>query len=237
MPEQPKAEKAQARVSQAVVVPHAPTALQRALAFIVFALVHAVAATLRYRFDHHTLQIASQLPQQVIFCVWHNRLALSLIAYRRLAKRYPPKNRLAAMVSASRDGGLLAAILEFFGVQPVRGSTSRRGQQALLELTSWAERGYDLAITPDGPRGPCYIVQDGVMSLAQVTGLPVVPFSYDLGWKLRPKSWDRFLIPLPFSRCWMRLGEPIYVPRDATAKERERLRLHLEQTLRSLGAP
>src|SRR4030095_14421736 len=87
---------------------------------------------------------------------------------------------LAAMVSASKDGALLARILEDFGVQPVRGSSSRRGPQALLELTTWSERGYDLAITPDAPRGPCYIVQEGVMSLAQLTSLPVVPVSCEL---------------------------------------------------------
>jgi len=73
------------------------------------------------------------------------------------------------MVSASRDGGLLAAVLERFKVQPVRGSSSRRGRQALLELTTWAERRYDLAITPDGPRGPRYVVQDGIISLARLT--------------------------------------------------------------------
>ena len=82
---------------------------------------------------------------------------------------------MAALVSASKDGGFLSGILELFGVQPVRGSSSRRGPQALLELTTWAERGHDLTITPDGPRGPCYQVQDGVMSLAQLTGLPIVP--------------------------------------------------------------
>jgi len=80
--------------------------------------------------------------------------------------------RWQRMVSASKDGGLLARVLEQYGVQPVRGSTSRRGRQALLELTTWAERGYDLAITPDGPRGPCYVIQEGVTSLAQLTGLP-----------------------------------------------------------------
>jgi len=237
MQHRPNTNTHQTRPVQGVVVPHAPTALQRALAWVVFGLVNAVAASLRYRFDPQTLQIASRLPRQVIFCVWHNRLALSLIAYRRLAKRFPPAHRLAAMVSASKDGGLLAAVLELFGVQPVRGSTSRRGQQALLELTSWAERGYDLAITPDGPRGPCYVVQDGVMSLAQVTGLPVVPFSYDLDWKIRPGSWDRFLIPLPFARCHMRLADPIYVPRDATDEQREQLRRQLEQTLKSISSP
>src|SRR5436189_6328705 len=115
---------------------------------------------------------------------------------------------MAAMVSASKDGAFLAAILERFKVQPVRGSSSRRGRQALPELTTWAERGYDLAITPDGPRGPCYVVQHGVMSLAQVSGLPIIPFSFCADWKLRPKSWDRFQIPLPFSRCEIILEKP-----------------------------
>ena len=89
---------------------------------------------------------------------------------------------------------------------------SRRGPQALLELTTWAERGYDLAITPDGPRGPRYVVQDGVMSLAQLTGLPIVPVSFYAKWKIRVKSWDRFQIPLPFSFCEMHLGKAVFCP-------------------------
>lgn len=223
------------RAASGVVVPHAPTVLQRLLAWLIVGLVRGVAATLRYRFEDSSIQAATRLPERAIFCVWHNRLALCLIAYYRFARRSSPAPRLAAMVSASRDGGLLSAILERFKVQPVRGSTSRRGRQALLELTSWAERGYDLAITPDGPRGPCYEVQDGVMSLAQVTGLPIVPFSYDLDWKIRPKSWDRFLIPLPFSRCEMKMGKPICVPREATDEERGQLRQKLEQALKSIS--
>jgi lysophospholipid acyltransferase (LPLAT)-like uncharacterized protein len=141
---------------------------------------------------------------------------------------------MAAMVSASRDGGFLAAILDCFKVQPVRGSSSRRGPQALLELTTWAERGYDLAITPDGPRGPRYVVQEGIMSLAQITGLPIIPCSYNLGWKICLKSWDRFQIPLPFSRCEMNMEKPIYVPRETSDAERQALRLKLEQTLKEL---
>jgi lysophospholipid acyltransferase (LPLAT)-like uncharacterized protein len=139
------------------------------------------------------------------------------------------------MVSASKDGGFLTAILECFNVQPVRGSSSRRGPQALLELTTWAERGYDLAITPDGPRGPRYEVQDGVMSLAQVTGLPIIPFSYHLDWKLQVKSWDRFQIPLPFSRCELMVDKALQVPRDASDEEREALRGQLEQTLKRIS--
>jgi lysophospholipid acyltransferase (LPLAT)-like uncharacterized protein len=141
---------------------------------------------------------------------------------------------LAALVSASKDGGFLAAILERFGVQPVRGSSSRRGAQALLELTSWADRGYNLAITPDGPRGPRYQVQPGAISLAQVTGLPIVPVSYSLGAKIRLKSWDQFQIPLPFSRCTMVFEKPIWVERGASDEEREQLRLELEHRLRGI---
>ncbi len=139
------------------------------------------------------------------------------------------------MVSASRDGGFLSGVLECFGVQPVRGSTSRRGPQALRELTTWAKRGYDLAITPDGPRGPCYVVQDGIIALAQLTEMPIVPVSYHLGWKIRLKSWDRFQIPLPFSRCEMFYEKPIRVPRGASESERETFRLRLEVALKGIS--
>jgi lysophospholipid acyltransferase (LPLAT)-like uncharacterized protein len=120
-------------------------------------------------------------------------------------------------------------------VQPVRGSTSRRGPQALLELTTWAERGYDLTITPDGPRGPCYQIQEGVMSLAQVTGLPVVPVAFNVNWKLRVKSWDRFQIPLPFTRCEVVVGRVMRVPAETTDAERESLRQQLEAELRAIS--
>jgi len=156
-------------------------------------------------------------------------------AYYGYARKHTRTAGMAAIVSASKDGAFLAAILECFKVQPVRGSTSRRGPQALLELLTWAERGYDLAITPDGPRGPCYVVQEGVMSLAQLSGLVIIPFAFQLQWKVRPKSWDRFQIPVPFSRCKMILEKPICVPREASAAQREELRQRLETTLRGIS--
>jgi lysophospholipid acyltransferase (LPLAT)-like uncharacterized protein len=155
-------------------------------------------------------------------------------AYFGYIKKHNQTPGLAAMVSASKDGGFLAAILECFKVQPVRGSSSRRGRQALLELTTWAERGYDLAITPDGPRGPCYLVQDGIISLAQITGFPIMPVSYYVAWKIRLKSWDRFQIPLPFTRCEMIYEKPIRVSANATDAERENLRQDLERALTSI---
>jgi lysophospholipid acyltransferase (LPLAT)-like uncharacterized protein len=222
------------RRSAGVVVPNAPRWHQRLAAWLVFALIRSVSATLRYRW-HDRSGFYDQPPAgAAICCVWHNRLALCLEGYYRYVKKRNRTPGLAAMVSASKDGAFLAAILERFKAQPVRGSTSRRGPQALLELTSWAERGYDLAITPDGPRGPCYVVQEGIMSLAQLTGLPILPGSYHLSWKFRAKSWDRFQIPLPFSRCDVELAKPVHVPRDASDAEREALRQQLERTLREI---
>ena len=218
-----------------VVVAHRNKWYLRSLAWLVFALIRTVSATLRYRRDDRSGYIKIPTNGPAIYCVWHNRLALSMPAYFDYVKKYSRAPGLAAMVSASKDGGFLTGILECFTVQPVRGSSSRRGPQALLELTTWAERGYDLAITPDGPRGPVYVVQEGVMSLAQLTGLPIVPVSYYVNWKIRVKSWDRFQIPLPFSRCEMIYAKPIWVPREATDAEREKLRLQLETELRAMS--
>lgn len=218
-----------------LVVPHRATFRQRLGAWAVFAALRAIALTLRRHWEDQSDWFKPAPAGQAIYVVWHNRLALCLEAYHGYIRRRTPKKGLAAMVSASKDGGFLTHILECYGVQPVRGSSSRRGPQALLELSSWAERGYDLAITPDGPRGPRYVVQEGVMSLAQITGLPIIPVSYSLSWRIQLKSWDGFLIPLPFARWATVFAAPIRVPRDASDAEREALRKQLETTLRTLA--
>jgi hypothetical protein len=213
-----------------VVVPNSPSRGQRTLAWVVANALRLLAATLRYRINGG--RGPAKLPDEpVIFALWHNRLGLCMKVYESFVRPHYQHDHLAALISASKDGAFLAAILQNFGVQPVRGSSSRRGAQSLLELASWAERGYDLAVTPDGPRGPRYVVQEGVMALAQVTGLPIVPYSCQVGWKIRVKSWDRFQIPLPFAHCEMTFGELIRVPRRATDAEREQLREQLGAAL------
>jgi lysophospholipid acyltransferase (LPLAT)-like uncharacterized protein len=221
--------------SGGMVVPHSPKWHQRLAAWILYATLRLIAATLRYRIHDPYDFMVRKDADQVIYCIWHNRLALCMKLYFAFGRQRYQSPGLAGLVSASRDGAFLSSVLERFGVQPVRGSSSRRGGQALLELTTWAERGYDLAITPDGPRGPRYIVQDGAMSLAQVTGLPVVPVSYYLQWKIQLKSWDRFQVPLPFSRCEVSAGRVIHVPREATEAERELLRQQLEAEMRTIS--
>lgn len=218
-----------------VIVPHRPRWYQRLGALLISAAVKIVTATLRYRWEDRSGFFEQPPAGPAIYCVWHNRLILSIPTYYAYAKKRNATAGLAAMVSASRDGGFLTAILECFKVQPVRGSSSRRGPQALLELTTWAERGYDLAITPDGPRGPLYAIQEGIMSLAQLTGLPILPCSYYIRPKLQLKTWDRFQIPLPFARCDVFVEKPVRIPREATDEEREALRQQLERALKGIS--
>lgn len=168
-----------------------------------------------------------------IGCIWHNRLAVAMPTWVRIVRSRVKTAGLVALISASHDGGMLARVLGFFGVQAVRGSSSRRGPQALLELTSWTERDYSIAITPDGPRGPCYRIHDGILALAQVSGLPIIPFSACISAKIRLKSWDRFQIPLPFARCDVFIGEPLLIPREASDAQRDALR---EELLRRMMA-
>jgi hypothetical protein len=223
------------RAKGGVVIPNSPKWYQEIVAFVIWLAVSLVGLTIRFRVrDPHGFLQRRDFGQ-TLFCLWHNRLALAVNVYFkfRRAQFVPPG--LAGLVSASKDGALLSAIFNRFGIHPVRGSSSRRGAQALLELTTWAERGYDLAITPDGPRGPRYQVADGAMILAQVTGLPLVPVSYYLGWKISLKSWDGFQVPLPFSVCEVTAGRIFHVPREATEAEREKLRQEFEAELRAIS--
>jgi len=209
-----------------VVVPHAANRSQRLVAWTVFLVERVVTASLRCHWRDNSGLTDAQNGGPVIFCLWHNRLAISMIVHRR----HPRK--LAALVSASKDGALLAAVLGRFGVEQIRGSSSRRGPQALLELSRHARSGYDLAVTPDGPKGPRYVVQDGIISLAQITGLPIIPVTCNTRPKICLKSWDRFQIPLPFSRCELILNEPIFVSREADETGREAHRSELQARLR-----
>ncbi len=216
-------------------MPHRPKWLHRLGAWLIYGAEHTLTATLLPTWtDTSEMFVKTRPAHPVIYCVWHNRLALAMWLYRKGPLKNHPQRRLAALVSASKDGAFLAAVLERFGVQPVRGSSSRRGSQALLELTSWAEQGYDLAITPDGPRGPRYVVQEGIIVLAQLTGLPIVPVNCWLKRKWTLDSWDAFQIPRPFARCAVALGEVLRVPHEAAEAEREALRGDLERRMRAM---
>jgi lysophospholipid acyltransferase (LPLAT)-like uncharacterized protein len=214
-------------------VPYQATRKQRLFALLIYGLARLLTSTMRFRWERD-IGLLSQQGRPYIFCVWHNRLPLSLMMYRRFVETANAPFRLAALVSASRDGALMTKVLERFNVEPARGSSSRRGREALLELALWTERGYDIAFAPDGPRGPKYEMKPGIVVLAQMTGRAIVPASYHLNRKITLKSWDRLQIPLPFSTCVFSYSDPIRVPREFREEGREQIRAQIEVELRKL---
>ena len=222
--------KPKAKPQSGVVVPHTLNWWRRALVWIIAAAIRLIASTLRWRWEFHP-GLAANRHRPVIFCTWHNRILLSPMIYRGYIRHVQQAPRLAAVVSASRDGAIIAGVLEQFAIACVRGSSSRRGSQAMLELITAMEAGYDLAVTPDGPRGPRYVAQMGAIALAQLTAKPLIPSACNVHWKVCLKSWDRFQVPLPFSRVMMRFGEPMSIPADG---EREALRAELQRRLDAL---
>lgn len=140
--------------------------------------------------------------KNMILAFWHDQLLLISRGYRGPGAR--------VLISASRDGELIARTVAHLGFDSVRGSSSRRGREAFRELLNLARQPLDLAITPDGPRGPRHQLKEGVVHLARLSKRPVVPLCFVCSRGHRFASWDRFLLPYPFGRGIFRYGEPLF---------------------------
>jgi len=138
-----------------------------------------------------------------IYAFWHSRQAF--LVYLHSGDQIHP------LISQSQDGEIIAQVCRRFALEPVRGSSSRGGMEATRELMRWLEKGERVGITPDGPRGPRETVQDGILYLAQKTGLPIVPVAYGAKRRWVFKSWDAFILPKPFNRIAMAYGEPLSI--------------------------
>jgi lysophospholipid acyltransferase (LPLAT)-like uncharacterized protein len=189
-------------------------------------LVKLLIATLRIRIDDRSGVAASPEPR-IIWSFWHNRFLL----VPHIFSHYVKKRKGSALTSASKDGDMLAAYIQRFGITPIRGSSSRRGAAAILEMIGFIRRGYDVAITPDGPRGPRYRLSPGLITLAQKTGAPILPIDIEYSHCARLKSWDAFMIPLPFSRVDVTFGEVLQVAPTGSDSEFEAKRAQIEQIL------
>jgi len=160
------------------------------------ALMRMMCLTYRWEVVDTTGLLADLPERSLIWAFWHNRVFALPVAY----KKYFSSRSGAVLTSASKDGEIIAAVMAVFGIDSVRGSSSRKGASALLGLTDWIKRGHDVVITPDGPRGPCYRLAPGLIKLAQVTGAGIVPMRVEAASVWRFNSWDRFQVPKPFSR-------------------------------------
>jgi hypothetical protein len=161
-----------------------------------------------------------------IMAFWHGRVLTATYYFRRRG--------IVVMISENFDGEWIARIIEQFGFRTSRGSTSRGGQRALLQLKREMDQGQPSGFAVDGPRGPARQAQPGAVWLAKLTGNPIVPFHMEASsyWSL--KSWDRTQIPKPFSTVALTVGAAIEVPREADEAMLEAKRVELENSLFSL---
>jgi lysophospholipid acyltransferase (LPLAT)-like uncharacterized protein len=164
--------------------------------------------------------------QQVIYAFWHGRMLMGPFFYRGRG--------LKILISRHADGELIRRVMDRFGLESVRGSSRRGGPGAFRELLRTSRQGWDIAITPDGPRGPRYVVQSGTMELARRTGLPILPVSYSTRHRVHLPSWDAHLLPRPFTKGVFIWGHPTWVNAEVNPQAQEAGRLSLETTLRNL---
>ena len=161
--------------------------------------------------------------RRVMAAFWHGRLLMMPFAH--------PEVSWAVMVSRHPDGEVISRVAERFGIRPVRGSSRRGGGVALLGMVRASRRGYHLAITPDGPVGPREQVKTGTIELARLAGTPIIPVAFAASHGRFERSWDRLLIPYPFSRGVFVYGEPVVVSQTAGPEEVEKARGVLEEGL------
>lgn len=169
--------------------------------------------------------------ESLIVSLWHGEL----FPFCGIAQQ--TKARFMVFVSQSKDGEIIARVLERLGHSTVRGSSTRGGVRALLQAKRTMERDNCMAaFTVDGPRGPRHKAKDGIIYLAQRAGAKIVPVRAYPERRKEFNSWDRFILPMPFTRCSLYIGEPMEVTTEKLDKEvLKRERERLEAQMRSLG--
>ena len=202
----------------------------RCLIALAFHLLRVWEKTLRYKVEDRGGVLARSPGDAAIGAVWHNRLLIMPLVLRR----FLPHRKGAALISASRDGAYIAELVQRIGFDVVRGSSSRQGAAAMRQLGEVLASGRDVVIAPDGPRGPVYELGRGIVLLAQRSGAPVFPAHLEYSSCWRVKSWDRFVLPRPFSKVRVIFGPPHSVSATKNEEEFEAERLRLQNAMMSL---
>ena len=195
--------------------------------WLAYRVIRILGWTMRFEVVNPQIQksfVEKGIPYIAAF--WHDRLLMMPLAYQGKKSSF--------LVSPHRDGLIVGRALKRFGLNPIFGSSSRGGSSALKEMIRAIRNGSDMGIVPDGPRGPRHRLQSGVIELAKRTGNPILPLAFGASKKKVFKTWDRFILPYPFSKGVFVWGEPIYVDRNADRKDLEEKRLFVEKRLNEI---
>ena len=191
------------------------TRRQRVALFFLGLMMKVWGRTIRIEMAPADRQRLARRDRPVALVVWHNRLFMSAEIIRRIRGGQP----FYGLVSASKDGAWLVGFFELFGIKSIRGSSSRGAREAATAMIETARAGHDVGITPDGPRGPCYEFKPGGLIIARRANLPMLMVGMEFSRAKQLGSWDRFILPLPFSTVRIQCREvlPADLPRDRTA--------------------
>jgi lysophospholipid acyltransferase (LPLAT)-like uncharacterized protein len=202
--------------------------LIRAADLVFYFLINLIGLTTRFEVvgwdNHETAELKGGLP---IYVFWHNRIFLTTYFWRN--------RRIVVMTSRSFDGEYIARFIQRFGYGAVRGSSTRGGVGAIIEMARLMRAGCTTAFTIDGPKGPPYVAKMGAVLLAKKSGHPIMPVSLTLARFWQAPSWDSFQVPKPFTRARVYVAPPIYVPADADENMLVAKRDELQQALDGLN--
>ncbi|MFC1515291.1 lysophospholipid acyltransferase family protein [Thermodesulfobacteriota bacterium] len=199
---------------------------QYILPYVGLLFVKIISVTYRFKIVNPEVeQNVLEKGQVPIYAAWHQRLFAGIAP---LAKRKP----ISIMISQSRDGEYIARIIDMLGWRPVRGSSSRGGREALKEIISLTRQGYRIVHIVDGPQGPPGVIKPGLIKIAQHSGMPILFGTTSAEKKWVCNSWDRFIVPKPFSRVIIRFGDEIHIPRNLGKVDFEKKRSAVEKALK-----
>lgn len=167
--------------------------------FLALVLVYIFGFTWRIEFKGKGLSILKKYNSKVLYVFWHENMLPPLFTHRG--------RKVGVIVSPSRDGELISRILRLLGFKTFRGDTKERGSKALIELINYGKKGYEIAITPDGPKGPRRKAKKGVLLIAKKTTLPILAVRINADKAFRFSSWDRFMLPYPFTKIKIELNQ------------------------------
>lgn len=189
--------------------------------FLAWALVQIIGHSTRFHITGDELfKEYLKSGKGLIIAIWHGRTLLPVYRYRGMG--------IWTITSLSRDGELQTRIVNRFGFRTVRGSSGRGGMKAALTISKKLAEGGALAITPDGPRGPVYEIQDGTIFLSRHAGCPIIPVGVGLSKRKVTKAWDKYAFPYLFGRCEIVFGEPIFPPKDDSEEENKAVKESLK---------
>lgn len=195
--------------------------------FAFYFLINLIGKTVRFETeDWENFEAIEQAGKLPIYTFWHNRIFLGTYFFRRRG--------IVVITSQSFDGEYIARFIQRFGYGAVRGSSTRGGVAALVEMIRLMRAGLPMGLTIDGPKGPKYVAKIGACLLAKKTGNPLMPFSVEAEKSWHLKSWDNLQIPKPFSRARVFIAEPVYVAEDTGEEELENKRRELQKSLDEL---